>query len=382
MLNIRMVNSLAVETFYGFKDFYLMCGDICDQPADLLVFSTHTGKSLPTGGVLTALRNKYGWLDLDSKKAILDLSDGSYFDLGAAHPKDPNYRVPSGTWLLEPTAGMPYKEILLVFLPAPHYFPSLDEALKSYRRAVECVFSSIAALEFQGKQYNSLSFSLLGGARSYPRLESMSSLISNAVRWLNYSKHTYKVFFTVYEESEVSGWSEAMNRSLGRTFSDGSYETSIKELRGSLKERIGVAESEFVDAGLKTILHEIAEGLGGKSELSIQQFGMLGRKLAESVSSLLCADLGIKPSTNTFSNIERIAECKQVSKWIHSYLHNLRVLGNEAVHIIDREERVPEALSSGDLLVILSNVLRVIDFYSLWLKRRGVFLHKTVNGEA
>lgn len=99
---------------------------------------------------------------------------------------------------------------------------------------------------------------------------------------------------------------------------------------------------------------------------------MYGRKLAECISSQVCIDLDIKPVKNAFTNIEKISESKYVSKWINNYLHCLRVLGNESVHLINKQDRIPESLSSGDLVVIFSNILRVLDFYIQWNERKKV----------
>jgi hypothetical protein len=68
----------------------------------------------------------------------------------------------------------------------------------------------------------------------------------------------------------------------------------------------------------------------------------------------------------------QISESKYVSKWINNYLHCLRFLGNESVHLINKQDRIPESLSSGDLLVIFSNILRVLDFYIQRNERKKV----------
>jgi hypothetical protein len=114
------------------------------------------------------------------------------------------------------------------------------------------------------------------------------------------------------------------------------------------------------------VLTDIAAALKHERGLSIQQFGVLGRLLAEGVTSRLCTDLGLSPSANTFGNLEALSKTPFVSKWIHSYLHSLRILGNESVHLTNAPEGLPGRLASGDLVVILGNMLRVIDFYRLW----------------
>lgn len=52
-----------------------------------------------------------------------------------------------------------------------------------------------------------------------------------------------------------------------------------------------------------------------------------------------------------------------MSDWVRSYLHTLRVLGNEAVHLRDKRDRLPRDLEPEDVLVLLANILRVLDFW-------------------
>ena len=207
---------------------------------------------------------------------------------------------------------------------------------------------------------------MIGGARSFSRKKIISILIENAISWLKYSRFTKEIYFVIYEKNEIEAWNKAMNEALGRTYENGEYKSSINGLRAELKEQTGTIINQIRNDDLKDILKSISNALSMSKELCIQQFGMYGRKLAECVSSQVCIDLGIKPVTNAFTNIEKISESKFVSKWINNYLHCLRILGNESVHLMDKQNRIPEALSSGDLLVIFSNILRVLDFYIQW----------------
>ena len=113
---------------------------------------------------------------------------------------------------------------------------------------------------------------------------------------------------------------------------------------------------------LLELLNALDSELGQKN-LYIQQFGMFGRKIVEIISKEVCIDMEIKPSDNAFSNIESIENSKKVAKWINSYLHSLRVLGNEAVHIMESDFRIPDKLTQGDLLVIFANIIRILEFY-------------------
>ena len=210
MFDLETINSLSLETYYGFKDFTLLHGDISEQPADLMVFSTHAGKGKPSGGVISALKRKYGdgIFDFEGMLKVVSLTEGSYFNIGAVFPKDENYFVPANIYLMQPAENMPYKDILMLRLPGPRYFKNNITPLDAYEKSVKTIFSSIAALEFGDRKYKTISMSLLGGARAFPRAKIMRTLLENAIRWLNYSKHTREIYFIIYEKSEIESWNK------------------------------------------------------------------------------------------------------------------------------------------------------------------------------
>ena len=59
-----------------------------------------------------------------------------------------------------------------------------------------------------------------------------------------------------------------------------------------------------------------------------------------------------------------------VSPWVVNYLHTLRVVGNEVVHIRERSARTPEELEAQDLAVCLFCLLRVARFWLQTLEDR------------
>ena len=156
----EIINSLSIETYYGFRDFTLIYGDIAEQPAELIVFSTHAGKGRPSGSVISALERKFGTgtLDFAGMIQVIPLTEGSYFNIGAVFPRDQNFSVPANTYLIEPSGNMPYKNILMLRLPGPKYFKNEIKPLTAYEKSTISIFSSIAALEFDGKQYKTNQF--------------------------------------------------------------------------------------------------------------------------------------------------------------------------------------------------------------------------------
>ena len=360
---MQTINTLSIETPRGFREFELVQGDLADHPASLLIFSVNAGMA-PTGQVLRALVKRHGPLDLEQCGLVLSFAGYSPFRLsdppGHFESLAGVYQVP------RPRSFAPGRGLLMVRVPGAASFPSQDESIAAYARVVRGTFAAVAALELGGSHHDSIALSQLGGRRHFPKEDAIRHLLNAALGWLGMARHTEKISFVVYDPADVREWTQAMDCALGRTFDDGQYASALLELRTSMLEQIGKVLAWEQGHALKTVLGDIAAALEHEQGLSIQQFGVLGRLLAEAVTGRLCSDLGLKPGQNTFGNLEALAKTPFVSKWIHSYLHSLRILGNESVHLTNTPEGLPGRLASGDLVVILGNMLRVIDFYRLW----------------
>jgi hypothetical protein len=214
---------------------------------------------------------------------------------------------------------------------------------------------------------------VLGGSRNYPKEGAIQTLLEIVLNWLQVSRQTRQINFVVHADDEIAGWNAAMDKVLGRTFEDGDYRQAIAELRAVLLARIAEILKSESDPLIRQALELLALALPTQDHhTSIQQFGNFGRMTAEAMSQRLCRDLGLTPGESAFGNIELLGRSPDVAKWIYSYLHCLRILGNEAVHLAERDQRIPKSLAAGDLTVILSNLSRVLDFYRQWQTGRSL----------
>jgi len=309
---------LTVETYYGFKDFELLQGDICEQPADLLVVSSHAGKGAPSGTVIQALNTRYGKIDMENYSIVLPLTQGTYFALDASYPKEEDYEVPANIYLTSASENMPFKDILVIRIPGPRYFPQ-GMSLLYYQKAVKSIFSALAALEFAGRYYETIALPLLGGERSFPKIGIMSTLLETIIKWLNYSKYTNRISLTIYKDHEINSWNKAMNETIGRSFIDDENDKTIRELRIRLKRQttklVGIVKND----DLKEILISISNSLSSKGDISVQQFGMYGRKIVECMAHLICLDLNLNTNKTVFANIKKLEESNSLSQWITYY---------------------------------------------------------------
>ncbi|CRI67826.1 hypothetical protein THIOKS1850026 [Thiocapsa sp. KS1] len=366
---MNILNTLSIETPHGYREFRLVHGDLAEEMADLVIFSAHAGSGRPLGTALYALEYRHGSLELENAGLVLSLSGHSPFRLA---PEPGFHDSPAGIYALNPRPGSPFKRLLMVRLPGARHFASEDAAVDAYRRAVQGTFAAVAALEFIGERYPTIALPVLGGARHFPKVEAVTTLLEAALSWLRISRHCLRIHFVVYEQAELDAWNSAMDQALGRTFAgDGDYSAASAELRSRLTDQIDALLAEESETGLRDLLHDLKAAMARpENELSIQHFGVLGRLTAEAMAARLCRDLGLTPGSNAFGNIERLEKSGSIAAWINSYLHSLRILGNESVHLTERDQRTPRTLAAGDLIVILSNLARVLDFYRLWQAQR------------
>jgi len=94
------------------------------------------------------------------------------------------------------------------------------------------------------------------------------------------------------------------------------------------------------------------------------------RKILEAIieSSIELADPELKLSHDLMGNIEKLNNTGQISNWIYSMFHTLRVFGNNGAHFQDKENKYPERLFTKDLIVIHGTLSRVLEFYKSFIE--------------
>lgn len=87
------------------------------------------------------------------------------------------------------------------------------------------------------------------------------------------------------------------------------------------------------------------------------------RKLTEALTLELTGKYETKSDTATLdAYIKRLEATKRISPWMTSYMHLVRVLGNEAAHYNKEEQKRPERPAGKDLTVIHAALGRILSF--------------------
>ena len=99
--------------------------------------------------------------------------------------------------------------------------------------------------------------------------------------------------------------------------------------------------------------------------MCIRDRGVLARRLIEFVVDDLIRSTGGTPGIDLFQKIETLHN-RNIAQWISSYMHVLRIFGNESAHERNKD-RVPSELTENDFIISLFCLNRVLQF---WLDQK------------
>ncbi len=165
-----LVNTLSIESSYGFRRINLYHGDLCAFLDDVLVVSSHAHPSFPPdGSVIRALRSRRG-IDFTQLSPLISV------------------REALGTYRVNSDIPSDHKALLVVRIPGADHLGWDSAPLEVYRDAVWSIFGSVAALELRGQRFQSMAMPLVGGRRKYSIPDAMAIILEQATRWLETSK--------------------------------------------------------------------------------------------------------------------------------------------------------------------------------------------------
>ena len=335
---------LGVETSRGLCTLELLQGDITHVPCDLLAVSAFKHSYAPTKGtVMGALWENHG-LSLRKNPPSRELIDAE-FDL----------RNPFGIWVTRELTRLPCRRILCVELVG-----RLNHELKPGKQleeALQNVFVGLAILESKGIAVRQLAMPLLGtGQQGIDPLEVIGPLVAKTRDAIARSSSLERVMFVEQNEQKAA----LLLAEIERQFGAANPSVPKAELiAGLMKEIQALARKlSVLTTGIQQKMADEMYELG-KSPAAGTAIGLVARRLAELVTDDLYNG---SPRVDLHKKIENLA-IAGVSPWVITYLHTLRVIGNEVVHIRERESRTPPSLSEEDLAVCLFCIQRIAQFW-------------------
>ncbi len=331
---MELLNCIGLETRHGYRTFELYAGDLTEPDAvgDLLIVSAFAGGYRPVPDTLLGALNAKWGLDLGKLERDLNLCDSL------------------GFWLSSPLPASHFKRLMCVEILGGRF--SIAEALNN-------VFVALAIADARGVEIRTVALPLLGaGNQGIDPDEAMASLLPAVRKALEQNYSLQRVLFIDKDAPRASALSSAMNRILGRPKVELPKGRLILDLKMELCAQLDGLAAKGITKQYP-VLQEMRR-LFSQDDVRSFEIGMLARRLVE----LIVDDL-LGPSTGNENLAMRIGRVREagVATWIQSYMHTLRLFGNESAHEKNKVGQKPPYVSEEDLAICLFCMQRMLDFW-------------------
>ena len=336
----RLVNQVSVDTRWGMRRFELFEGDLTQHPvsdrADVLTLSVFPGRYDPKpGSMLASLRARFG-IDVAALRLASEVDATGAF----------------GCWLsAELPAGLPFRRVLVN--------ETLGEQGRNIGDVLIDIFAFATALEAKGIRVETVVMPLMGaGAQGIAPQSVIEPLLRHSLDFLERARTARHVRFVERDETRVRELSSAMDRQLGRVAVGLPADSHAAML---CKDMATFAEAHAARLPRHAnVLRELATLVREPDDVTAHVFAV-SRRIAEAVVSDLHEREHKRAAEVLWKSIDGLSSLGY-APWLCTYLHTLRIFGNETVH--DRSQRAvrPAHLGQADLevcLVVLSRVLKM-----------------------
>jgi hypothetical protein len=328
------LNIIGIETAHGLKTLELALGDLCDIKCDLLGVSAFKGDYSPKQGTLVgALLTRHQFsLAEASKVPALDL------------------REQFGIWITERLEGFPFERILCVEMAGRTADPT---------KAMENFFVGVAVLEAMGQGVATMALPLLGaGNQAFDPEQVATPLLEQASGMLRRSSCVNRIIFSELSEERAATLNRELDRQLGGALhAQLPRKEMAMALLADLRAMVGRLQP-LVQGASRRMAGELLAVVSREAP-SAMEVGLQGRRLAEVLTAWL------QPERTALDLAGRIDGLRAfgIAPWLVSYLHTLRIIGNEVVHIREQVSRAPQHLAEEDVTLCLFCMARVTQFW-------------------
>lgn len=355
--------------------FRIVEGDICEAESDLVVISSAPARWEPIGAASDALRRSWGENVFDSQKAFLTFSPNSFFEIPGDQYTGGHAGISVGAATAHSGRAV---ELMVVRVPGAVCIADPIESMTTV--IFPAVFAAVSALsEVRGRLISAISLTDLAGTRGFGIQQRLEAFLKAVSHWFSSPSAGDRVDLVLFNDGTSAyqelkaEWVKAMQIHFG---------WSVSTARDTLnKEEVGIVrdllQRQMLGPDKSSPMHralgDLYRRLDPESPRSVQEIAQAGRGLAEALSAELCEIHQLRGSANTFANLSQLEKQQGVAPWILSYLHTMRTLGNEASHVVQEgKSRRPDVLDHDDLLVLLANIRRVLDFRKKWVAQLSV----------
>ena len=211
-------------------------------------------------------------------------------------------------------------------------------------------------MEAKDKKMESMVLPVLGtGHQGLSPQEVIKNLLPPAIAALQRSRHLARISFVEKDRAKAEKLDGAVNEFLGRK----EIRLPKYDLMESLKKDILRNAAKAHGIRPQTTLFDEISTVFRSSNFRSFEVGILARRLVEfAVDDLIPKK---KRFLDLYKRIELLPN-QNVAAWISSYMHVLRIFGNESAHERDLKRR-PKRVSEEDFIICLFCMSRILDFW-------------------
>ncbi|MGB8507478.1 MAG: DUF4145 domain-containing protein [Pyrinomonadaceae bacterium] len=337
---MNLLNIIEVETRSGYRTFELYQGDITqlDIKVDVIAFSAFTDNYEPVPGTVIGALSENCLIDVEA------LAGKREFDLVETF----------GCWVAKATPNTKFERILCAELVGGR----LDIS-----EVVENLFIVLSILEMKGIKPQTLALPVLGAGNQKLNAETMiKELLDRSLSFMNHSACMKRILFVEFQEARARQLDRAMNAVLGRVKVVLPKGAMFEGLRKDIIKTIEAARSL---AGAKSYgVFNDARRLITSEQVRSFEMGIISRRLVEFIVDDIAPR---KKKSDLMGKIEALAQAG-IADWITSYMHVLRIFGNESAHEKLKPNRWPPSVTEDDMTLCLFCLQRLLDF---WVDFKG-----------
>jgi hypothetical protein len=332
---MALINFIEIETRSGYRSFEIHKGDITnlDFKVDMIGISAFSGCYYPSyGTVIGAFFEKDVDIDRMSRNPLIDLRDS--FGVWVSDKMNEDYL---------------FNHLICLEMIGTNF--SIDQLLEN-------LFSVISILEVKKFKIETIALPILGTGNQMLSLNDVVPiLIESSLDFLKHAKYLEKIIFVVRDEDKVVFLNEKMNEFLGRE----KIKSPVGPLVESIKQEI-IAEISKINKlnNEDSVFKELERVIS--NDFQAYELGGISRKVVEFILNDLIPEKNQK--FELFKKIDSLKNHVNAAQWIVSYLHMLRIFGNESVHDKKDKNITPEFIDVNDLTLCLFCLQRVLNFYS------------------
>lgn len=339
-------NSYEFTSPYGEKCFELHQGNILDfdEKIDVLVISAFAQDYIPVQGTLVgALLTQLG-IDVSI------LSQSPFIDM----------REEKGIWVSRRLKNRRFRYIMCVeFLE----FPGDDVDAEMVGSRVQNLFVCLEMLEKFTSDIKTAAMPLIGtGSQRIPSSVILSALFQHGSLSLKRCSSFQKVYIIEQKEEKIKAISQTMDLVLKRegqqiinVFRDRESREILLEVERLLKELILIRNKRTVNKTFAKLLDCMKQ-----QEVRYLDLAILARRVVEMMMN------EVNPQSvnkSLYRKIEDFARKQVAASWIISYMHIIRILGNEQAHDDISKGKIPGEIMITDQRIMLHCLEQIFTFW-------------------